>query len=493
MHLKLRPFFRDVSLTFVSQFLILFVFFYSYNLIANYFGSQGMGEYSLAKRVIGLFQPILLLGLGMGMTRYIALAKDSKQRSNYIRVGASIIALSVSLCFVLMNVADGYFAKIFLGSYSYSGLVRPISFLVAGLTAHAVVSSCLRGSQFARAFNLLDIVNLALLPVIILLFVKNLTVAGLMSVIGISTFVIALLFGSFFVRDLFTDRSSWEFVKPLRELFVYSSPRFLNGFVYAAFFSLGPIFATHFMPIRDVGYLSVSQSLLGTIGALVAPLGIILLPKIASLISQKRDAEIQENLNHLISATIYCSLFVLTQMLIFTDTIINYWLGPQFIDSVVAMRIILVSIPFYLFCGTAGNVLEAAKVEPVNLINLSISFVISVTVLFLFLFIIKSVSPIVVFSGAFTLGLISFGFLSYSSIRAIYPDESGSDLNSIWTAIGINSFFAVVAFFAKPVISANFYYLIVFECLLSGLFGMALWRMNTVWIRVIPGKVMVTQ
>ncbi|HAY22786.1 MAG TPA: hypothetical protein DCY27_11635 [Desulfobacterales bacterium] len=493
MNVRLRPFFKDVVLTFVTQFIVLVSFFYGFKLIAASFGPQGVGEYSLVKRVIGFIQPILLLGLGIGLPRYISMSKLAARRGGYLRAGFLVVFFFTTMALVLINVMRGAFSNIFFGDSSYSTLIMPVSALLAGLILHALVSSCLRGMLLAGAFNLLDIVNLALVPIMILLFVDNLTVAKLVGLIGVSTFAISFGFSLLFLKDLFLWGRGEGFLHSLRELTVYSFPRFINSFVYAAFFSAGPILAAHFVPMRDVGYLSVSQSLLGTVGAIVSPLGILLLPKIGNLISQKRSREIKENLGYLIGATIYCSIFVFLQMFVFADSIVEFWLGPDFVDAALIMRIILCSIPFFLFCGTFGPILEAAQVRPVNLINLSASFLFSLVVTVVFLLLVTPFSPVVVISAAFTLGLICFGLLSYTAVREIYPDDYSGDWRSLGGALVINAAFALISLAVKPAITGDVFRLLFFESLLVILFLMILWLIKITWIRKIPEKVMVNE
>jgi len=360
MKLKLKPFFRDISLTFITEAAVLIAFFFIYRLIAKNFGPEGVGEYSLVKKVIGFLQPLLLLGLWVGLPRYIAMAKDEEQRSSYIKAGGFIVATATFVFLIFVNLFKDYFAKIFFGTTNYSNLVLPFSLFLAGLTLHTLIYSYFRGQLLTKAFNILQVINLALVPIGILIFFKDISIEKLISLIGISTFVIAFVFALYFIKEFFVPIKKWQFTNSLKELLHYSFPRFIAGFVYAAFLSLGPIFATHFASIQEVGYLSVSQSLLGVTGVAVAPLGLILLPKVSNMIAQKRTEEIKESLNYLIGATVQLSIFIFFQLIIFTDVIIKYWLGPEFINAIPIMRIIFGSIIFYLFCGAVGSILEAS-------------------------------------------------------------------------------------------------------------------------------------
>lgn len=490
MKIKLKPFFKDISLTFIAEAIVLIAFFFIYRLIAKNFGPEGVGEYSLVKRVLGFLQPLLLLGLWVGLPRYIAMAEDKEQRSSYIKAGGLTVATATFVFLIFVNLFKDYFAKIFFGTTNYSNLVLPFSLFLAGLTLHTLIYSYFRGQLLTKAFNILQVINLALVPIGILIFFKDISIEKLISLIGISTFVIAFVFALYFIKEFFVPIKKWQFTNSLKELLHYSFPRFIAGFVYAAFLSLGPIFATHFASIQEVGYLSVSQSLLGVTGVAVAPLGLILLPKVSNMIAQKRTEEIKESLNYLIGATVQLSIFIFFQLIIFTDVIIKYWLGPEFINAIPIMRIIFGSIIFYLFCGAVGSILEASKVKPINLINSFISLGVFLITSGILLFLVKLFPPIISLSITFTSGMICLGILSYVSIRKIYFEKLNKDLNYLWTAISINIFLGSIAILTKSFIVSRFYYLIIFEILLGSIYLLILWVLKTDWLRKIPEKIL---
>lgn len=489
MKFKLRSFFKDIFLTFITEAIVLIAFFFIYRLIAKNFGPEGVGEYALIKRIIGLLQPLLLLGLGIGVPRYIAMSRDEKERSGYLKAGGLTIGLFILVFLIFINLFKESFAQIFFGTTNYANLVLPFSFFLAGLILHSLVYSYFRGRLLVTIFNILQIINLALVPIIILVCFRHISIEALITTIGITTSVIVFIFLLLFSRDLFVRTEKWQLKKSLKELLYYSFPRFVASFVYAGLLSLGPIFATHFSSIQEAGYLSLSQSLLGAIGVTIAPLNLILLPKVSEMINQKRREEIKEALNYLIGAGVQCSIFISFQLIIFTDVIIKYWLGSEFLSASPVMRLVFISMIFYFFCGAVGNILEASKVKPINLINLSISLGTFLFISGILLFLVKIFSPIISLAIAFTSGLACLGILSYISIRKIYPAKLNRDLNYLWTAIGINILWAGVAILSKPFIISRFYYLVIFEMLIGIFYLLILWALKTDWIRKIPEKI----
>ena len=489
MKSKLRPIFKDVSVTYIAQAVTLVAFLCIYRLIGKNLGPEGVGEYALARRVVALLSPFLLLGLGMGIPRYIAMSRNKEQRSAYMKVGLVVVIFTL-MFLIFMNLLKECFAKIFFGNIEYANLMLPLSFLLAGVILHGLVYSYFRGRLFVNTFNLLQVINLALVPLIILVLFKNITIDKLITLNGITTVIISLFFSSFFAKEFFIRIKILELKNSSKNLLRYSLPRIPSSLALSGFFSLGPIFAAHFASIEEAGYLSVSQTLLTIVGTTIAPLGVILLPKISSMIIQKRDEEIKENLNYLIGASIQISIFVSFQLIIFADAIIKYWLGSEFLDAIPVMRIASCSIFFYLFYRTVGSVLDASKIKPINTINLFISLGIFLTSSGILLFIIRLFSPIISLSIAFLSGLIFLGILSYISIRKIYPEKLSKDLKYFLIAIGINMIIGGIAISAKSFMLSRFYYLIMFEILIGIVYLLILWSLRMDWLRKLPEKIL---
>jgi len=483
--IRLRPIFKSISLTFVTEAIVLASFFLIYRLIAKNLGAEGVGQYSLVRRTIGLFWPLLILGLGVGLPRYIAMSQDENQRRAYIS-SAGLVAVTFTCAFLLIiNVFKRHFAKIFFGDIDYANLVLPFSVFLLGLVFHILVYSYSCGRLLVRTFNSLQITNLAIVPIVILVVFRNITVQGLLTVTGFSTLIISSLFFLSFVKDVFGSIEKPQFKSSLKELLCYSLPRVPGDFALAGLFSLGPIIGAHFAPIEDVGYLAVSQSLLTTAGATIAPLGTILLPKVSNLIARGSHQTIRQNVNLLVAAVLQFFSFLCVQVLIFTDVIVTYWLGAEFSPAIPVMRIIFISIVFYAFYVAMRSILDAAKVKPVNAINLFICFGVFVTLAAILLFLVKAFSPIVGLSVAFTVAMVCLGILSYASVRSIYPESIIEDWNCLWIAILVNILLGGMAIFAKSFLISTFHYLIFFEVLVGLVYLSILWSLKMDWLRQI--------
>jgi len=76
MKADIRPFAKMVLMTFFAEMSVALAFFLVYRLIGDEFGTSGVGEYSLVKKLAGFLVPVFFAGIGIGLPRYIAIAQS---------------------------------------------------------------------------------------------------------------------------------------------------------------------------------------------------------------------------------------------------------------------------------------------------------------------------------------------------------------------------------------------------------------------------------
>src|ERR1700730_9978680 len=72
---------REYLPTFVTEFAVLISQVVAYKLAAYFLGPNGFSEYAVARRTIMLIYPVAMLGLGVGLPRYIGPA-DARNNSD---------------------------------------------------------------------------------------------------------------------------------------------------------------------------------------------------------------------------------------------------------------------------------------------------------------------------------------------------------------------------------------------------------------------------
>jgi O-antigen/teichoic acid export membrane protein len=243
--------------------------------------------------------------------------------------------------------------------------------------------------------------------------------------------------------------------------------------------SLSPIFAAHFVSVTKVGYLSVGQSLVTAVGGLAAPLGMVLLPKVSSLLAQGREESIAKSINVYIIAILQCSVFICLQLIIFSDLLIVFWLGKNFVEAVWIVRTSFFASFFYLFYVSMRSIIDAVKVRAVNTINLLVSFLLFV--LSSSFVLLPGSNALVVLNASFAGGIVCLAALTYFSLRKIYPCQLSQELRFFLPAFGVSCFLALVSFAVKPFVT-NIAYLAGYEILIGTFYLFILFYFKTGWV-----------
>src|ERR1041385_4657052 len=99
----------DYVFTFFAEFIVLLAGVFVYKLAAKHLGDDGFSGYALCRRTISFVQPLLIIGLGVGIPRYIAMSMaDSsyKKHGNYFVAGIIlmlVISVPVLLAMLLFS------------------------------------------------------------------------------------------------------------------------------------------------------------------------------------------------------------------------------------------------------------------------------------------------------------------------------------------------------------------------------------------------------
>jgi O-antigen/teichoic acid export membrane protein len=479
MRLKLKPIFKDTLLTLFTQVFLLACFFAIYKLVANQFGPEGVGEYSLIKKAIGLLIPLLFLGgLGNGLSRFIAINPNSQQhRSKYLKIALTAIVITTTVAILTIIIFKTNMAELLFGDKKYTNLIPPLLVLLAGLLTQGIITAYLRGRSLFKAFNLIQIFTLGIIPITILLISPGIKIEDFIMTSGILTLSISIMFLIPIINDLLTHTPKGETKNTSKTLLSYAIPRLPTDFILNGIFAIGPIIASSLIDIKNAGYIAIVQNLIMGISVITSPLGIILLPKVANLIAQDHQETIRTNINMFIKIIFQTSVFITIQLFIFGDVILKNWLGEEFKEATYVLQIASCAIPFYFFFLATRDILDAIKIKPINTINLVISFIISTTLL---IGLTKTgILPSQIgITLSFTLGLICLGILSYFSIRKLYKKEHAPSNKTITFPILANIILAAISITIKTLLTTDISIVILLLLAEGIIYAAILWKLN---------------
>jgi O-antigen/teichoic acid export membrane protein len=343
--------------TFATGFAVLGCQLMTYKLAAHFLGKTGFAEYALARRTISIIYPIVLLGLGVGLPRYVATAAvrgNQESKGRYLGAALWCVGLSALVCAAAINVFPRGLGYLFFGSREYAFLLFPMSLVVTGTSLHALGYSYFRGTLNMRAANLLQLLNLGLLPLTVFFFYGR-SIRAALAALGIGSIGIAA--GAL----LFTP---WTAVRrdnrlQVKELLRFGIQRVPGDFILMAMFALPATFVAHQSGIRAAGFVAFGISMLNVIGSFFEPFGLILLPKAGSLLAAGRNRELRKQVWVLIRVTLAVSTVLVIGIAAGAETLIRLYLGKDFTEGAGILRLVLLAGVPYSFYTVVRNVIDA--------------------------------------------------------------------------------------------------------------------------------------
>jgi O-antigen/teichoic acid export membrane protein len=354
--------------TFATEFLVVLAQIALYKLAANWLGQTGFSEYALVRRVIALLQPMAMLGMGVGLPRYLALAEgrgDADRSAQYLWatvlcVGGFTAALSIPFM-----IWRGWFSFLFFGDAQHQPLMAPLVLMLVGMSLHAIVYAFFRGKLAVGWANALQVINLCLLPLgLMVRFHQN--AANFLWYLGLAWTTVAG------IALVFTPlRHGWKNpLKESRELLSYGLQRVPGDFALIALLALPAIFAAHLGGIHQAGLVAFGLAIVNMIGSVFSPVGIVLLPKISRAIGNGDFRYVHREIVLVSRLTLALSSVFLVLIEILGGRLIRIYLGPSFADARGIVAILAIGALPLSYYYALRSVIDASFYRAVNAINL---------------------------------------------------------------------------------------------------------------------------
>jgi O-antigen/teichoic acid export membrane protein len=415
---------REYAPTIVTELTVMAGQIVVYKQAAHFLGRQGFSEYALARRAISMIYPIALLGFGVGLPRYMALAAAYQDRRNDRFFGATLwcVGSATAILIALINSMPLAAAYLIYGSAAFKTLVFPMSLIIAGLAIHAIVYSYFRGNlQMARA-NTLQLLNLAAVPLLSFFGAPHNAGAVLTRIGFLSTCV--SLSGLLFLTP-------WQQIcaNSLNEaqlLLRYGAPRMLGDFALLALLGLPAFWVAHQFGVQEAGSVAFGMSLLGMIGAVFAPLGLILLPKASGLIARGAREELGSHTSAVFQFSFFVSMLLTLLIEIWAGPLLRIYLGRGFSEISTTVRIVMLGAVPYAIYTSLRSAIDARHFKAINTRNCLIALAILVLGSGLLSMLPKASAVNLVLP--LPLSLFALGLMTWSQARKV---ASGLDLDSL--------------------------------------------------------------
>lgn len=360
---------RDYITTFITEALVVAGYLLAFKLVADNLGASGFGEYALARRTLSLLLPLGVVGLDIGITRYVsyAAAERSPRAAGYVPAGLVLMAVAVAVLSAVLLLFSGFWAQVFFGSDTYAGTVLSIPPLLAGGALHVSAYGYLRGLAKVQRANLLMAINHVVVPVLSIVLFGH-SVSAILLAMGVGWTLVSL------VPLVRLPMRTVDLRDRIKELARFGIPRVPGDVVQLLLFAMPGILVAHTSDIRIAGIVAFGVAAVSMIGSGLTPVSFVLLPVAARMFASGSVRQLRNEIVEVVGITMAGTLVLIVILEVFAGPIVRVYLGPSFSSGVDTLRLTLVgALPWGVFV-TLRSVIDARHVQPINARNMVISF-----------------------------------------------------------------------------------------------------------------------
>lgn len=351
-------------MTYAAEGLVLMGTVLVYKLAVIRFGQEGFEPYTVVRRTISFLQTVLLLGLAVALVRFVALAKDRKAQVALLRMATGPMLLVATVVLALFQVWPGALAGFVFGEAGMAPLARPIGLLTVGLLAHSLIYSFWRGSLEMGKANLLQVLNLAVVPNAAMWWAGSLAealwwTAGAWTLSSVGGLLAVLLQRSGSAADVNRAR-----------LFRYGLPRVPGDLMLAALLTAPVYLVNHVDGLAAGAQVAFGLTLVNLAASVFSPISLLQLPQSAGLLANGRWKELETGLGRVARTALWAGVAMVLAFELLADPLLHVYLGDVGRSMVTACRVIfLAALPMAVFVALR-SALDAYYTAPRNTFNL---------------------------------------------------------------------------------------------------------------------------
>ncbi|HJM70191.1 MAG TPA: lipopolysaccharide biosynthesis protein [Candidatus Marinimicrobia bacterium] len=343
----------DVLVTLLNGLVVIGGVFVLNGLIARLYGLDVLGEFLLIKRTLSAGVSILLIGMNIGLPNYLSRNFERAYTNN-----AFVLFIVVSIPLTIIFIGGLFLFDITGFNQDYFWLYVLFAF---SMCTQFMTYALYRGYMNMLGANVFQLLGTAIIPIIVFYLVDTLY-DGLFWIGGS---IVIIMFMSFVSRNKGVSLQDVN-TRQSKELLQYGLkriPSFISQFILLAGI---PIMLAQTVNFESVAYFNSSLSLVRLALLIINPLGMVLLPRIANMISGGSMGEVQSLLKIMLKAGIVFSLLGTIYIFLFAPLILEFWLGEVSNVGVLILRFSILALPFYTFAGLTRSPIDAVSEKGYN-------------------------------------------------------------------------------------------------------------------------------
>jgi len=345
------------------QVAALIVGFLSTLLIANYYGAETLGVFSLSIAVLSLIVILSRLGIDTALVRLLA-SYNSQGQENYSvethRKAVHIVFLTSLLLTILLFSLSSFVAGSVFGNPALSPYFRIISLAIFPLSLMTINAAAFRGFKQIKRYSYFKSVSTRLFQLILL---AALTPFMTGTAIPLYTFLAGVILAAALSQYLWMKNSRAIAVKKaipdikIKEILRISIPMIIAGSMFFVMQWTDTIFIGVFGTESEVGVYTVALKLATLATVSLLAINSIAAPKFAELYSKGKIEELGVVVRQSTKLIFWTSFPVVLIIAVLSPYLLGFF-GLEFKDGKSALLILLTGYFISAISGSVGILLQ---------------------------------------------------------------------------------------------------------------------------------------
>ncbi len=391
-------------ITFVFSIINAFFNFYFFRSALKNLGEESFYYYAYSRRIIAFVSPILIMGIGVGLPRYMGVYFKYKRDTSILLSSSLVIVSIMAIVWGMFNLTfNEFMTSIIWGKVSKFtlSLNLSISLFLFSFCLWGIIHSYFRGKIMVVTSGILLLIVESFIPFLGFYFINSLNIIYYFistSLIGFAVVMLIILFKKKFVFPSYTV---------IIKLLKYGIRRIPGDLAFSLLVFLPSFFAITLLNIEYAGIISFAGAIL-TLSALPASaISFNILSRSAFLFLNNKKLLKNEVKKILIVGILY-GIITYTFFKFMLVDLITWFMDPALLKYIEIMEYFLIAIPAYVIFILLRSVIDGTKIKAYNSRNLLISLIVFLTFA-LIAILYHSVNTIIfgIIAAYFSLGLLS--------------------------------------------------------------------------------------
>ena len=351
---------KDYGISLSFSLLIALANFFIFKIVAHNFSENEFYLFSYSRRIISFLIPLFFLGIGVALPRFIA-RNDlhvSEQRG-LLFVSLIVITVLPVIAIIVQLLFPHFVEKLLWSEYNHylKKLSISIFFFVFSIQIGALMFSYYRGLLAVTKAYIVDIMNKAIIPIVLIFIVSDLIdfffySALILLVINLSVF--------------FLEVRNFRYLKyQVGNLVGYGLRRVPGDISLNLFLLLPGFICAQLFSIEEAGIVSFGGTLINISLILVSPVSFITLSRSVKLLETDKS-KLKTEMSYIVLFSVLYSGILLILGLFFLDDFITWYLGPEYIKHLSILKIFILALPGYIIFTTLRSIVDAAYKKAYN-------------------------------------------------------------------------------------------------------------------------------